>query len=508
MVAGMALIDLQVRRDGQKVFIEAVLSQDSQPNLPAWERGFQVIDNHLKDPAVTTFIIHGRTAAAATLAFAAQDVPGHGYRTYWVRGKPGSKKALNPFARAVLPLAASLAQKPTLQKLLSPFMGDKSSKPPFRIENEFYIVEVDANGTLTVNDRRSGAIYRGLNRFDDASDCGDEYNYAPVPNDQPITARLKSVRVENGAVTRSLLLSLELKAPRSLSADRKSRSRETVTLPITSRITLTLGVPRLDIHTEVDNIARDHRLRTHFPAPFHTDTADYDGHFEIVRRSVELPPFDNTWIEQPRPEVPQRAFTDISDGTIGLMIVNRGLPEVEVLNTPVGNAEIALTLLRCCGWLSRDDFSTRNGHAGPGMPTPGAQMIGKWAFDYAILPYGAENSQARRYAYAFEAPLRGVTTSTHTGKLPASGSFLQVTPDDFILSTVKTAEDGHGWVVRGYNLSSQEVTVTITPWKAFPRVERLNLAEETQSTLQPASDGSISLPVGGYQVVTLRFAEK
>jgi hypothetical protein len=37
-----------------------------------------------------------------------------------------------------------------------------------------------------------------------------------------------------------------------------------------------------------------------------------------------------------------------------------------------GNPQIALTLLRCVGWLSRDDLSTRRGHAGPYMATPGA----------------------------------------------------------------------------------------------------------------------------------------
>jgi mannosylglycerate hydrolase len=190
------------------------------------------------------------------------------------------------------------------------------------------------------------------------------------------------------------------------------------------------------------------------------------------------------------------------------MIVNRGLPEVEVLNTPVGNAEIALTLLRCCGWLSRDDFSTRNGHAGPGMATPGAQMPGKWAFDYAVLPHGAQSCGARKYAYAFEAPLRAVVTGIHTGTLPSSGSFLNITPGPFLISAVKTAEDGRGWIVRGYNLSGDEISVTLTPWRAFSCVQRTNMAEQTLSSLQPAADGSVTLQVKGSEVVTLRFEDK
>ena len=51
----------------------------------------------------------------------------------------------------------------------------------------------------------------------------------------------------------------------------------------------------------------------------------------------------NSWVEQPRPEVPQRAFTSVTDGRYGLTIANRGLPEVEVLKNSDGNAEIAVT---------------------------------------------------------------------------------------------------------------------------------------------------------------------
>ena len=59
-----------------------------------------------------------------------------------------------------------------------------------------------------------------------------------------------------------------------------------------------------------------------------------------------------------------------------MIIANRGLPEVEVTS----RHEIAITLLRCVGWLSRDDFSTRTGHAGPFLETPKAQMQGEWEF--------------------------------------------------------------------------------------------------------------------------------
>ncbi len=80
----------------------------------------------------------------------------------------------------------------------------------------------------------------------------------------------------------------------------------------------------MEIKTEVDNLAKDHRLRVHFQAPFTSKEADFDGHFEIIRRPIGVPEKGRNWVENPRPEVPQRAFTDVSKEKIGLMIANRG----------------------------------------------------------------------------------------------------------------------------------------------------------------------------------------
>jgi mannosylglycerate hydrolase len=225
----------------------------------------------------------------------------------------------------------------------------------------------------------------------------------------------------------------------------------------------------------------------------------------VVERSITLPPHDETWIEQPRPEVPQRAFTDISDGNSGLMLANRGLPEVEVLKNSLGNAEIALTLLRCVGWLSRDDFSTRRGHAGPFMETPAAQMPGTWTFEYSIIPHAGDWQAAFQQAYAFETPLRAATTALHAGDLPPNGSFVETTPETFVVSAVKAAEDGGGWLVRGYNITGEAITVTLKPWKPFTKVVLVNLAEEKQSTLKLDDTGRVTLKVGGHEIVSVLF---
>ncbi len=509
----LVIQEINFNRVDNIVRVEAIMSENGSPNLKAWEDGTKTLQSCIEDPSVELFHIRAHSHQSAHILFAASDVPALGWKTFYVRGRQSAPASVHitPLMRALAPLAAS----PFAQKLLARF-AQSESRLPHRIENEFFAVEAMNDATLNVTDKRNGRIYRGLNRFADGGDCGDEYNFCPPLLDLQTAARLKSVRVAKGAVLQILELDLELSVPSELTPDRKSRSLNFVSMPITTRITLVPGVPRIDIQTVVDNRAKDHRLRVHFPFTERGASiqAFYDSHFEIINRKIGLAPFDETWIEQPRPEVPQRAFTDVSDDQYGLMIANRGLPEVEVLTRPCEGlkpsqgreTEIALTLLRCVGWLSRDGLSTRKGPAGPLLETPAAQMPGTWTFDYSIIPHSGNWLEAFQRAYAFETPLRGVSADLHDGTLPASGSFLEVTPSTFVVSAIKELEDRSGWIVRGVNLSDEKINASIKPWTRFKKAGRVNLAEQKTGPLKPAPDGTVTVEARGKEIVTVIFS--
>ena len=500
-IMGMAIQEIKIRREDARVIIDGRMSDEGEPNQAAWKAGRKQIDDFLGDPTITEYHVRARSASATQIIFTAASIPALGYRSFWVQARPAEEKPathLNPLVKALLPLATL----PIIQKLAT---RRQYAKPPYMIENEFFQIEVKKDATLTLLDKRSGQRLAGLNHFLDGGECGDEYNYAPPAADRVVSPRLKHVSLENGLIQQSLELELELNTPLSLAPDRKARSPEQTCVTISTKISLSNGVPRVDIRTTIDNTARNHRLRVHFPAPFTTETGSQDGHFEVVERKLALTPFDQTWVEQPRPEVPQRAFTDISNGKTGLMIANRGLPEVEVLKNMEGKAEIALTLLRCVGWLSRDDFSTRNGHAGPFMETPGAQMPGRWVFDYSIIPHAGNWNPAFWQAYAFDAPLRTVSTGIHNGNLPSVTSFVECTPETFVVSAVKPSEDGNGWLVRGYNISDDPINVTIKPWLPFKKAGIIDLAEENQAALRADQAGCVTFPAGPHKIVSVRF---
>jgi alpha-mannosidase len=510
-VAGAAIVSVKVTRQGATATIDATLDDKGQPNIPEWRRADEDITRYEADPGVTHFHVIAHTPRASRIRFASPEIPALGWNTLWARALADSDAtppaAVSPLLKPFLPLALRFAQSELGEKLLARLNAGDETKPPFSIQNENFSVEASpSDGTLTVNDKRTNTVFAGLNRFVDGGEAGDEYNYSPPDGDSFLTPKLVSIKVFRHTLVQTLEIKYALKVPAQLATDRKSRSQKLVTITINSRVSLIPGGERVDIHTEVDNTAQDHRLRVHFPAPFAVDKADYDGHFEVVQRPIGVPQKGEHWVETPRPEAPQRAFTDVSNGAIGLMIANCGLPEVEALKDG-SLTEIALTLLRSVGWLSRDDMPVRQGHAGPAFETPGGQVPGKWAYDYAIIPHKGDWRAAYQNAYAFETPPRAITTALHPGELAAEGSFISHTPAQFVISAVKATENGKGWLVRGYNISSETIRIHLKPLHRFAHAALVNLAEEELLPLQIEDDGSVAISAAGHKIVSVMFPD-
>ncbi len=417
-------------------------------------------------------MLPGRTP----VGFVAGDVPGFGYRTYDVEYGP------RPESRR----------------------GTPSGTP--RIENEFFAVEVDQrDGTLVVDDKRSGRRYQGLNRLVDGGDRGDEYNYCAPEPDALVDAPEGQPRVrllEEGPARQTLEIRMTYRLPARLTATRQ-RIRRTVRCPVRVLVSLSPGVPRIDIRTEFENRAEDHRLRAHFPTGVASDVSHAEQHFGVVTRPVALPEADESWPEQPVGTHPQKAFVDVNDGARGILIANRGLPEYEALDTP-GGLTIALTLLRSVGWLSRDDYPARKAHAGPPLPTPGAQCLGRHAFEYAIIPHEGAWERAYPEAHRFAAPLRARWNPQGSGLLPTRSSLLEVEGDGVVVTALKRAENGGGVVVRAYDTldSGTKGRVRLAePWR-----EAL-VVDMKEDALGPAevSDGWVRLSLKPNEIATLRF---
>jgi len=87
-IAGLTVQDFETTRyarDGSQASIEIYLSEKTEPNLAAWERGSQVVASYLADPTITSYAVRGQSVALTNLTFVTPPVPGLGYKTLWVR---------------------------------------------------------------------------------------------------------------------------------------------------------------------------------------------------------------------------------------------------------------------------------------------------------------------------------------------------------------------------------------------------------------------------------------
>jgi alpha-mannosidase len=186
------------------------------------------------------------------------------------------------------------------------------------------------------------------------------------------------------------------------------------------------------------------------------------------------------------------------------MIATRGLPEYEVLVDEAGFSTIALTLLRCVGALSLPNLNTRKGHAGPNYLTPGAQMQGRWNFQYSLIPHEGGWENGFQQAHNFARPMRAIRTSRGRGELAAEGSFLEVEPATVILSALKVAEDDGSTIVRVYNISNEPVEARVRLKAPCSSVGLADLNEENDERIE-MEDGIVRLPLKANEIVTLKF---
>ena len=111
-----------------------------------------------------------------------------------------------------------------------------------------------------------------------------------------------------------------------------------------------------------------------------------EAQFALVRRPLYPPPPRARWVEPPDPT--QHTLGAVAVGPLGLL--TKGLPEYEARVTD-GEGQLCLTLLRSVGVISRPDgLPTRPRTAGPQVPTPEGQCLGRHEFEYALLPSAGE----------------------------------------------------------------------------------------------------------------------
>ena len=349
------------------------------------------------------------------------------------------------------------------------------------MENEFLSVKFNANGTVDVTDKRSGRVYAGQNLFEDTRDVGDLYNYWQAKDDVAVTTA--DARAE---------ITLHEIAPWSVTF--KATVPMAIDADITTFVTLSDKVARVDFKTVVTNRMENHRLRALFPSEISTDSVYAEGQFDVVRRDVQPSPIWKNPCNAQRAQAFVTLESDTDDG-IALMVANRGLCEYEILRD--GRNTLAVTLLRAVGEIG--DWGV--------FPTPLGQKKGTWTLEYSLIPYGTANradAYAEGYTFAYPAAV-AVGTTKHAGSLPAAADYVRFDSEYIRMTAFKKAEDRDSAILRLFNTTAETVSLTLEVGPVFREAWLTNLAEERQADLT-VTDGQIHLSVPAKKILTVELA--
>lgn len=253
--------------------------------------------------------------------------------------------------------------------------AEKSSEA--LLENAFWEITLNDDGTLRLLDKASGLIYDRALEIEESSDDGDEYDYSPSREEWRLTSAQGEHEVEviHEAWQSRAVIRHRMAVPADL-AERSAR-QQTGTLEAELTVTLSHNSRRIDVEARLGNHVDDHRVRVLIPTPFTTDTVLADTQFGSLTRPVQDEAMANWqeegWKEAPLPVWNLLNYAVLQERRNGMALFTEGLREFEV--TGERQKTFALTLLRGVGVLGKEDLLLRPGRpSGIKMPVPDSQM--------------------------------------------------------------------------------------------------------------------------------------
>jgi mannosylglycerate hydrolase len=304
---------------------------------------------------------------------------------------------------------------------------------PRSLEHGHVAVEVAPDGTLTV--AGGGVTVDGVGRLVDGGDFGDSYNYAP-PLADTLVESPEEVHVEaraHGPVRGELAVVRSYRWPLGVDPDGATRSREAALVQVTTHVELRAAEPFVRLRISFDNPCDDHRLRFHVPLAAAARTSVAEGQFAVVERSLRT---EGGYGEVPLGTYPAHGFVDAG----GIAVLLDHVLEYEL----VESGELALTLLRATGLVSRNDNPYREDPAGPELAIPQAQGRGARSVSFGLYPHAGSwtdagvPTQLEHYRHPF---VSAPGTGRAHGLLEERG--LEVTGDGVVLSSLRRRD---GWL--------------------------------------------------------------
>jgi mannosylglycerate hydrolase len=382
---------------------------------------------------------------------------------------------------------------------------------PHRMTNDRIEVQIQPDGSFDVKHLATDTWYRGLNSFEDSGDIGDYWQRVRPDQDRLLTTvgRPADIElIEHGPLSATFECRVVLSVPAESDAQTRCRSAARVDLPLCSRITLRRHSPYVEVHTEVDNTARNHRLRVAFPTGL-TDVANSvaQGHFGVDQRPVQCAPDAEGKWQAEMSTHPMQHWVDIADGRKGLAVLNRNLLEYEVAHDD--QRTLYLTLLRAVPVKICSEY--RCAFTAPDQQ--GSQSPGKHSYSYAVMPHAGDWQAAHldQTALRWLCPPRVWQISKpDQADVSVPHALLRLEADAIVCSTIKRAEgSGNDVVVRLFNpTSAVQAGILHVSAGAWQRYAFCKLNESPVGSAHPIREGRIELNIKAGHIETVLLSRR
>ncbi len=405
----------------------------------------------------------------------------------------------------VIKLIPDETYKPEVQFWLGTYEHGSQVCGLNRMANRYIDVSINSDGTFNVTDKSSGRKFESLGSFEDGGDVGDYWQRVEPASNRVYSSAGCSTDIYlacDGPLLTQYVCEQVMTVPRQAARDgrfKSSRSDDAAMLRIKTTLTLKAASRYLEIDVEVDNTAKDHRLRMCMPTGIKTAHSDAQGHYNVDRRPIGRD-YINGKRDGQMSTLPMQNFVDLSDEMGGVAFLNKNLIEFEVSEND--SRIVYLTLLRCI-----DVKICTEGRCGTiETGAEGPQCLGWHKFSLAVYPHAGNWQDCGIYNVMenYVMPPRMYQVSkTSGGDLPMSMSMLEITNRLVQLSCVKKSESGEGLIIRIYNPTGDAQKCGINFAAAVISAFATDMAEGKLSALNVCDGRKVCLELSPYKIMTM-----
>lgn len=357
------------------------------------------------------------------------------------------------------------------------------------LENKYYTIEVEENGSLTIVDKANNVTYKNQGILVENGDDGDSFNYSPPRKDMEVFSNESkcTVKISGSDIYDQAEIHFDMVVPADL--DERAEGKVSVTMLVDMTVALRKDSKVIDFNVKVDNKGLSHRLCVLFDSQIVSAFNYADQQFGLIKRPnyyekemklymesmnnktekkagiQELANWANdqsTWQEPPISIEPTQSYVSLTDGKTGIAVIPQGVREYEVLD----DSKIRLTLFRTYGFMGKENLIYRPGRASGEriIETPAAQLLKEMEFNFGFTSYAGDindsdiDTLAKQYntnleVYTYAEFLNGRLIFSHReieGQNAKIHSLFE-TEGNLVVSAVKKAEEDDGYIIRLYN---------------------------------------------------------